>query len=383
MESALPLDQHGPRARFVALRRKIFEEMGVENARWRITWLLPFHVSVLVVLLTHGQTGWRATVQIAAVVACGVLSAIQLVRPSVRSTGLSLVGGMVCFFAVLVATGGLASPLLCSGLPMLVGASVALAEPAWAKRAFFAAFFGGFLLLALLSQTSLGDVGAPLMQHEAWISPEFVLTSVVSLAFVVAVSYRMGCSVSAAYERVALELAERREELCTETEDRTRALEGIAARLAHEVKNPLAAIKGLSDAHGAKRDRSRRPPSASSIVAAEADRLQSIVDGFLSFSRGSTTSRSAPTKPLRDRARARACFSRRALRRPGVELGVTGERRPLGRRRRAQAPAGAAQHRAQRASRRLPRGTTVTIDVAARLRKRPHADQGHRRQGQA
>ena len=50
----------------------------------------------------------------------------------------------------------------------------------------------------------------------------------------------------------------RREELCDESEGRTRALEGIAARLAHEVKNPLAAIKGLSHARGAQRRRTRR-----------------------------------------------------------------------------------------------------------------------------
>jgi hypothetical protein len=51
------------------------------------------------------------------------------------------------------------------------------------------------------------------------------------------------------------------------------------------VKNPLAAIKGLS-AHMASQATDPKMAERLSIVAAEADRLRGIVDGFLSFSRG-------------------------------------------------------------------------------------------------
>jgi signal transduction histidine kinase len=84
--------------------------------------------------------------------------------------------------------------------------------------------------------------------------------------------------------------------VCSENEDRTRALEGMAARLAHEVKNPLAAIKGLST-HMARNATDAKTAERLAIVAAEADRLQSIVDGFLSFSRGLDDLTVAPTKP--------------------------------------------------------------------------------------
>jgi len=108
--------------------------------------------------------------------------------------------------------------------------------------------------------------------------------------------FRMGFAITGGYERAALELAERREELCSENEDRTRALEGIAARLAHEVKNPLAAIKGLST-HMARNATDPKTAERLAIVAAEADRLQSIVDGFLSFSRGLDDLKLGPTRP--------------------------------------------------------------------------------------
>jgi signal transduction histidine kinase len=106
----------------------------------------------------------------------------------------------------------------------------------------------------------------------------------------------MGGTMTRGYERAALELAERREELCTAGEDRSRALEGLAARLAHEVKNPLAAIKGLST-HMARSAADPKTAERLSIVAAEADRLQAIVDGFLSFSRGLDDLNVAPVKP--------------------------------------------------------------------------------------
>jgi signal transduction histidine kinase len=108
--------------------------------------------------------------------------------------------------------------------------------------------------------------------------------------------FRMGCHMTLGYERAALELAARREQLCGEAEERTRSLEGVAARLAHEVKNPLAAIKGLST-HMARNAADAKTAERLAIVAAEADRLQAIVDGFLSFSRGLDELKIAPTRP--------------------------------------------------------------------------------------
>ncbi|MCL2448425.1 MAG: HAMP domain-containing histidine kinase, partial [Polyangiaceae bacterium] len=107
--------------------------------------------------------------------------------------------------------------------------------------------------------------------------------------------FRMGCYITLGYEKAALELATRREQLCGEAEDRTRSLEGVAARLAHEVKNPLAAIKGLST-HMARNAADLKTAERLAIVAAEADRLQAIVDGFLSFSRGLDELKLGPTR---------------------------------------------------------------------------------------
>src|SRR5258708_6407164 len=113
---------------------------------------------------------------------------------------------------------------------------------------------------------------------------------------VFAVMWR-GRGIGGAHERIALEPAARREELCDESEDRTRALEGIAARLAHEVKNPLSAIKGLST-HMARNATDPKVAERLAIVASEADRLRDIVDGFLSFSRGLDEMQVGPMRPF-------------------------------------------------------------------------------------
>jgi signal transduction histidine kinase len=142
----------------------------------------------------------------------------------------------------------------------------------------------------------VGQLVGPLAPTATGPSAEFVILSLMSVGLTVLAVAKMGWNITNGYERAALELAERREELCSENEDRTRALEGIAARLAHEVKNPLAAIKGLST-HMARQATDPKTAERLAIVAGEADRLQSIVDGFLSFSRGLDDLKLGPTKP--------------------------------------------------------------------------------------
>jgi signal transduction histidine kinase len=298
MQSALPAQQHieRQRARFETLRRRIFTEMEGVSARWKLAWILPFHLLVFLVLVARGECTWRATIQGTSVGLIGLLLTMQAIRPGLIKPPIGVFIGMLSYFGAVAATGGLASPIIVVGVLPAFGASMALSEPRWAKPVFFAIFFLGYIALALLSRTPIGQLAAPLAPDHGYSTAEYVSITTLSLAYVFAAIFKMGCHISRAYEHAAIELAERREELCTETEDRTRALEGIAARLAHEVKNPLAAIKGLST-HMARNATDPKVAERLSIVAGEADRLQSIVDGFLSFSRGFDDLKVAPTKP--------------------------------------------------------------------------------------
>ena len=285
------------KARFEALRSRVFNEMAEGAGRHRLVWLLPFNLSVVALLAWRGNPGWRVAVQAIAIAVFALISLAQMNRPGRVVSALSPFVGLLCFMITLAVTGGLASPMLVSGMPILVGASVGLGSRPWMRPAFLALFVLAMMTLALVSSTRFGQLDGPLAPRNGWPSTEYLAVALGSTIYIGLAIYRIGCKISQGYERVACELAERREEICHESEDRTRALEGIAARLAHEVNNPLAAIKGLS-VHMARHATDPKSAERLSIVAAEADRLQAIVDGFLSFSRGFDDLHVAPCKPL-------------------------------------------------------------------------------------
>jgi len=310
------------RARFNAVRGRVFDEMGQAAARWRLTWILPFNVLVVGLLIVRGESAGRAALQISAV---GVLAVTFVARIFWQHRALkagSFLFGIASYFVLVATTGGLASPLLVMGALMIVAAALTMLEPRWLRGAIFVAFLAGFVVMALLSQTALLEIPASL-RNAAVASPEYVCLALLATVFAMAGVHRMGCTMSHGYERAALELAERREELCTEGEDRSRALEGMAARLAHEVKNPLAAIKGLST-HMARNAADPKTAERLAIVAAEAERLQSIVDGFLSFSRGLDDLNIAPTRPY-EVARELGVLLETRAEEAGVRIDVTGD----------------------------------------------------------
>jgi signal transduction histidine kinase len=310
------------RARFDALRSRIFDEMGTAAARWRLAWILPFNALVFGLLLVRGEPRDRVTVQAVALGFMAVLFVLRVHYPSrfIKAAGLPL--GVLSYFVMLGTTGGLASPLVMLGVIMMTGAAVTAVEPRWLRGFVAALFMTGFVTLALLSRTAVGELAAPLTGG-AWATPEYVSLALLASVFGLMGVHRMGCTMTRGYERAALELAERREELCSANEDRSRALEGMAARLAHEVKNPLAAIKGLST-HMARNASDPKTAERLAIVAAEADRLQGIVEGFLSFSRGLDELNLAPTKPY-EVARELAVLLETRAEEAGVAFEVSGD----------------------------------------------------------
>jgi signal transduction histidine kinase len=309
------------RARFEALRTRVFDEMGRGSVRWRLTWIFPFNVLVVVLLVARGEARELAIIQGITVAIIGALFVARLFSESAVLKFVSFLLGVASYFVMLGTTGGMASPLLMTGGTMRAAAALTLVEPRWLRPVVFAIFLGGFVGLALLSRTSAFAAALPLSASMP--TPEYVSLALVASVFGMMGVYRIGCTVTRGYERAAMELAERREELCSENEDRTRALEGMAARLAHEVKNPLAAIKGLS-VHMARNATDPKTAERLAIVAAEADRLQGIVEGFLTFSRGLDDLVLAPTKPHQV-ARELAVLLETRAEEAGVTLAVSGD----------------------------------------------------------
>ena len=286
----------GQKARFMAVRRRVFEEMRYVGSKWRGALVIPFHVLVIAILATRGFPKDRLAIQIIAFAVCMVSITVGKHLANVRAHRLMMSLGGTALLVTIGNTGGLASPLVLGVVPFLFAIAT---DPELDKkrRIFIGKFIFGFAVMAWLSRyCSLAGPLTPEGTGQFFMSSEYVLISLGNASLTVLAVYFMGKGMTTAYERIALELAVRREELCDENEGRTRALEGIAARLAHEVKNPLAAIKGLST-HMARSSEDPKVKERLTIVAGEAERLQEIVEGFLSFSRGLDELTIAPTKP--------------------------------------------------------------------------------------
>jgi signal transduction histidine kinase len=304
------------RARFEAVRQRVFLEMRTVGSRWKFALIVPFHATVLTILATHDFPRRRLAIQMAAV-------AVQLLcyswadrAPGYRARKFLMLGGMAILVCI-ANTGGLASPLILSLIPFF--ASVAMnPELENRRRHFVVKFLVFFAIMAWFSRAC--SVPSVL----GFATPAYLGIAFASAAMSLLAMYHMGKAMTGAYERIALELAERREELCDENAGRTRALEGIAARLAHEVKNPLAAIKGLST-HVARNAEDPKVKERLTIVAAEAERLQEIVDGFLSFSRGLDDLKVAPIRPF-DIASELALLLETRAAETGVPIEVRGSR---------------------------------------------------------
>lgn len=323
------LEDVARRARFEAVRRRVFCEMQGMASRWRLALVVPFHALVIGLLASREFPKERLAIQIAASVTLLSCFAATDRAHGAKARGLLFLCGMAILVGI-ANTGGLASPLILSLVPFFVG--VAMNPELENKRRHFVVKFLAVLgIMAWFSRSY--TVPAPLGAPMAFATPEYVTIAFASAAMSLIAVHSIGQAISGAYERITLELAERREELCSENEGRTRALEGIAARLAHEVKNPLAAIKGLSShmARGLHPDVDvmrmdvTKMKERLAIVAAEAERLQEIVDGFLSFSRGLDDLTVAPTRP-HDIARELSLLLETRAADAGVTIEVRGSR---------------------------------------------------------
>lgn len=168
------------------------------------------------------------------------------------------------------ATGAMASPLL----PMLF-APVGIGFAAFGRQKESALIFA-----ALLSVVVILLVATPFVEL-------LVLPTIARhVVFVVAVIdatllLRAGvASLAEAHRRAAHVVASAGEEMIRAAHSRTQSLEALGARVAHEVKNPLAAVRAIVDVmhEGASDD--AKSKKRLSVAAAEITRIEQIIDGY-------------------------------------------------------------------------------------------------------
>lgn len=171
-------------------------------------------------------------------------------------------------------SGGLMSPVL----PLLF-APVVLGFAAFSRSASSAWLLGEAVVLLLLLGLVAPSAPFPVLPTAA-LRPMLGVSSLTSLSLLATGVIGL----VEAHERVAGELNRLRADLLNEAERRAVSIEHLGAQVAHEVKNPLTAARGLVqlvERHvSEERDRQRL-----GVVVGEIDRALAVLGDYLSFAR--------------------------------------------------------------------------------------------------
>jgi signal transduction histidine kinase len=252
--------------------------------------LLPVLAGLFLWVAWVEPAPWRRTVLLAA----GVLVPFFFVSEAIRfrrrgmtpwavplNLSLAVVGQALVTFA----TGGLASPFLFIMIPLAILVGIFVARPGQLALVLFQ-------IAAVASYAWVADTGAV---------PDFNLSvfgggprpggtgtwlaaQATGLAVVLAGASGGGRTLRRFFDGILRRaLAAQQESLETHAA-RAEELTALSAEIAHELKNPLASVKGLAgllardpaDAKGAER---------LAVLRREVDRMQSILEEFLNFSR--------------------------------------------------------------------------------------------------
>lgn len=171
-------------------------------------------------------------------------------------------------------TGGIHSPILPQlALPSVV--SLLFFGPQAASR--WIALCNGLLIVAML------------VLPTSWVGPAlsdgyYMAGVVLGLGWSLFMLHTLAGKLANAAERAGDSYECLREERVSEAEAQLRRLQSVGAKVAHELKNPLASIKGLCQLVSRAPD-SERTQERLAVVASEISRMETILNEYLSFSR--------------------------------------------------------------------------------------------------
>jgi len=251
--------------------------------RGKLAWMIGLYAFILIVLASIGYPAARILALAASFTGSVALFFAWLSRNcsdcvSSEASGLhdtfQMVPRFLLMFLGMALTGGIRSPLLPMILMPFPDLVIKHGWSAVAKHT-LVLVAGGLFLMAVLPAPWFGpDVPQPAY----WI----LLFAILATAG--AWHTRFALVLTRTIGESACQLGRAREEMVYRAVARAREMEQIGLKLSHELKNPLAAIKGLVQLSARA---ACDPDSAEQlrVVAAEVDRMENILREYLSFSR--------------------------------------------------------------------------------------------------
>jgi two-component system, NtrC family, sensor histidine kinase HydH len=276
-----------PRDGFEEIQRQEMSRLFGLFTRARLA-LIPALVVLFAWTWWVDPTGWRIIILAVAVPLLAAIFVFEYRRWQRR--GLSrhaidrnLVVGILGVVTLSVVSGGLQSPFL----PVMVVLTVAIGlfgSPA------VATWLMGFEIFAVLNFTVLeltrgdGWLRIPALSGEGRLPTARTLTLAVTFTVLMTLSRHLGRFVRRAFDAMLRRTVRAQTESLRAHAERAEELTALSAEIAHELKNPLASVKGLAGllAPGVT---AGKGSERLAVLRHEVDRMQAILDEFLNFSR--------------------------------------------------------------------------------------------------
>jgi signal transduction histidine kinase len=236
--------------------------------------------------------------------------------PSPRWSGAASLAVVLGEFAIVGITGGFYGPL--SPLLFAAASTVVIAHGR-ARETTIAVALVAIACLAIVAEHE------PLTYDVSRTTYE-VLSAAATL-YVVAVVTRTTLALTDAHRHAISALDAAQEERLALAQERARAIESVGAKVGHELKNPLAAIKGLMQLldRSASDEKSK---NRISVALGEIGRMENIVAEYLSFSKPLSDMKPENVQPQTIVKDVLSVLEARALA-SNVSLGLIGHSRPI------------------------------------------------------
>lgn len=272
---------------FEEIQRQEVERLFGRMARARL-WLIPAFLSLFTWLVAVDRTPWRIG---ALAVALPAFTAFILVeyrryrtgglRPGAIDLNISFATGGVLLLAT--ASGGIHSPFV----PVLfvIAVATALFASPRASAWLFAVQLGATWALAAIGALDLlPAIGAGLPGEHGDAMGGHALAKATVITIILLVLRVAGRAVRTALDSMLARTVAAQQESLRSHAERAEELTALSGEIAHELKNPLASVKGLAallaqhlpDGKGAER---------LGVLRREVDRMQATLEEFLNFSR--------------------------------------------------------------------------------------------------
>ncbi len=236
-----------------------------------------------------GDGGWRLIVL--ALAGCALVASLVLEGHDPKVTPALLVRRVGTVFllhtAIIATTGCVESPVLPVFVPVSVVLAVAIGRKTWAAVAAGVLSVTVLVLLAL-RLTGVAEMAVPNLIRIAPTSPSdplFLVTTALVMTLILTVGASIGLVLRQHLDRAATAVAEARAETLATLKAQHDELGELSSALAHELKNPLAAIHTLSDLVARKLAPGSREAEQMGVLVGEVRRLGGILDEFLNLSR--------------------------------------------------------------------------------------------------